>query len=1580
MSLVGYLILLTAALCWTVHGAPAPGSCIKPERKQEAELQGVWEDDTYPENTQAIFNCRPGYSRLGSMKYICLRGKWETVGTLGKCRKKSCGDPGDVAFGSFELKLETEFVFGARVVYHCDEGYQMVSRQNTRDCTASGWSNFPPHCEVRRCPPLDVDVGVTVISSSYDDEEFSVGKVIRFECKNPKFGLEGPAEVFCKSEGQWNSPPPICQVISCSTPQISNGNVRIKKETYMENEIMTYACNAKYKPDTRTGVTCTRSGWSPSPSCVEIACYAESVANGEVVKDKDVYREGDIIELKCNRGFKIEYEPDAPRKCTAMGWSPSLKCISLACDRPVIENGRLYYHYYDYQFPQRINRELDYFCKDGFLPPEKSYYGRITCTEDGWSPEPKCLKTCSNNDIRVENADLRRTLNMYVSGEKVQYSCNPGLTTPDGKEGGEIECLPNGKFSPGKCLRECKMSNLDHGSYQTDKNIFEVGEYLRYTCDKGFRSPRNRTTDSAQCLQQGWSVPPQCVEITCSIESTEKKVYKDGDTVRINCQAGYTLRGSKVSQCYYYGWDPPLPTCEETPCTIPRNSNIKPRPNKSSYQVNEEVTFSCHGILKLTGSDRSRCSDDGWRPQLPTCEETPCTIPRNSNIKSRPNKSSYQVNEEVTFSCHGILKLTGSDKSRCSDDGWRPQLPTCEETPCTIPRNSNIKSRPNKSSYQVNEEVTFSCHGILKLTGSDKSRCSDDGWRPQLPTCEETPCTIPRNSNIKSRPNKSSYQVNEEVTFSCHGILKLTGSDKSRCSDDGWRPQLPTCEETRCTIPRNSNFKPHPNKSSYQVNEEVRFFCDGNFKLTGLDRSRCSADGWHPQLPTCEEEKPDQPDPTTDERDKDSPGKPEQPPTDKSDTSTGEQSPDKPERRPQCPPPPRPINTQESIPKNGYYNGDTVEIKCKAGYKLHGSGTVLCDNGKWESSPQCVELKKCGNPPSIDNGEMIKESTQEEYYSDSVVRYRCKTGLHITGSNESYCYNGRWSSPPICTGDPCGKAPPVEFGHIPRERQNYVDGESVQYTCLEGYKLVGETSAKCLEGKWWQLPSCIYTACEPPPKIPHGRLKANLKISYRSGDKVSYECDSGYALEKKMTNEAVCADTQWKQIPVCRRLGEVCNPPPTVENGDITDSRQPSYRSGSVVEYKCPSYYKLKGNQKVKCENGVWDDPPICLEPCTAGERVMRANNIQLRWTDIKKLYSEHDDEMEFGCLNGYEPSPSAVFRVKCNRGELLYPKCIKRGSCLLSQETMERNSIFINRSTEIEQGETIEFKCNEGMVPENTLTATCQKKTIIYPKCTTRKKCKSAPVVANGKLKTEAQRSYDSGASVEFECREDTVLAGSINVKCDNGQWSEPPQCLESCKISKEELGRKNVELQLSEDMSKTHKHGSEVNFKCKSGSNRPYRPASLKGECSNGKMIYPRCFTGQTCRLYQEKVDENFLELDPIHDNEGYYGDGEIVQFICKQGFYSHSALKGNCTKGELTYPECKRKNACYINQEILDKHNLELSTSQQHRKYFASSTEITFTCKPGYAKNNKTITKKCIKGVIMYPEIHCRLGTSV
>jgi len=35
---------------------------------------------------------------------------------------KPCGHPGDTEFGSFELTSGSEFVFGARVEYRCNDG------------------------------------------------------------------------------------------------------------------------------------------------------------------------------------------------------------------------------------------------------------------------------------------------------------------------------------------------------------------------------------------------------------------------------------------------------------------------------------------------------------------------------------------------------------------------------------------------------------------------------------------------------------------------------------------------------------------------------------------------------------------------------------------------------------------------------------------------------------------------------------------------------------------------------------------------------------------------------------------------------------------------------------------------------------------------------------------------------------------------------------------------------------------------------------------------------------------------------------------------------------------------------------------------------------------------------------------------------------------------------------------------------------------------------------------------------------------------------------------------------------------
>ncbi|XP_063284188.1 complement factor H-like [Pelobates fuscus] len=554
-------------------------------------------------------------------------------------------------------------------------------------------------------------------------------------------------------------------------------------------------------------------------------------------------------------------------------------------------------------------------------------------------------------------------------------------------------------------------------------------------------------------------------------------------------------------------------------------------------------------------------------------------------------------------------------------------------------------------------------------------------------------------------------------------------------------------------------------------------------------------------------------------------------------------------------------------------------------------------------------LQKCLKPPIIKDGEITEETRKSEYFTDDIVKYSCNPGFHITGSDESRCTERTWLAAPQCTEDPCGPPPSVTNAHVLYKKNEYKHGEYAQYVCVNNYKITEEKPATCLEGKWWHVPTCVYISCSPPPEIENGVLTGKKKDQYASGDKVRYRCNKEYAFEKKTNDksEAICEETQWKSIPVCRKIGERCGPAPVVQYGDYLGPKQNYYKSGYTMQYKCPNFYKTEGETSVRCENGVWGDPPVCLEPCTANAKDMKENNIDFKWIAGNKLYSEHDDDMEFRCINGFEISNQTHLRVKCKRGVILYPKCIKIGSCLLSQSTMKQQNIYLNRSSEISNWETVTFECYEKMVPENVLQATCVNGKLDYPKCLFAEKCKSAPEVQNGKLKGEQnQGGYDSGSTVEFECDPQHVLSGPISVKCERGQWSDLPQCLKPCKIFTKDLNARNVEFISPED-EHIYENGDEVDFKCKTGFKNINSGNPLKGECNDGKMKYPKCFQGSTCRLSQEILDEKNVELHTNENYDVYYGNGETITFKCKIGFHSTSELTGKCENQILTYPSC-------------------------------------------------------------------------
>ncbi|XP_071985163.1 complement factor H-related protein 5-like isoform X2 [Engystomops pustulosus] len=485
--------------------------------------------------------------------------------------------------------------------------------------------------------------------------------------------------------------------------------------------------------------------------------------------------------------------------------------------------------------------------------------------------------------------------------------------------------------------------------------------------------------------------------------------------------------------------------------------------------------------------------------------------------------------------------------------------------------------------------------------------------------------------------------------------------------------------------------------------------------------------------------------------------------------------------------------------------------------------------------------------------------------------------------------------------------------------------------------------------------------CQKPDPVDGAQLQGEWnEETYPPGKVANFACPPGYIQDGPI--KMACIEGTWWQIAKgqCKGLGSECGPPPHVQYGDTLGIQKSSYKSGESVTYKCPQYYILNGDINVQCLHGVWGEAPECLEPCTANERVMKQYNLELRWTSDKKLYSLHDDLVEFRCTFGYEVLPDTQMRVRCERGMLEYPKCYKKGFCVLQQPTMMANNIIYNVSTVVDDGQTIVFQCNEGMTPETQLQAKCENQNINYPRCTSAKSCKN-PTIQNGFIKTAEQPRYDSGSYVDYECNKDYVLYGRMSAKCVNGEWEDLPVCYAPCKILVQKLEKHNIRLLDAMDKM-SHTHGTELRAECRPGFKHPVQTA-LAIECIDGMFRYPTCFSGPTCRMDQDQLDENNLELDEVHESAVYYGEGAEIRFKCKAEFKYRGQPTGKCSQKKITYPKCE--GFCVLQQPTMMANNIIYNVST----VVDDGQTIVFQCNEGMTAETQ-LQAKCENQNINYP----------
>ncbi|NXC38026.1 CFAH factor, partial [Penelope pileata] len=1124
------------------------------------------------------YRCNDGYRMLSQKNYReCLADGWSN--DIPHCEVAKClpvKEPENgriVMSGAFELNQE--YSFGQVVEFECNANYRLVGSKVIHCSSEGKWDSDVPQCQVITCDVPTILNGIVRSSKkSYRDSE-----PLSFACNEGyKYG-EG-ADVRCTESGWY--PTPYCTEITCSPPTIRNGNFRPQKGSYTDGAIITVDCDDGYRFNALTGrniAKCTSNGWVPAPGCVEKPCDFPVIENGRLdsssARQYFPKRVGQYVYYECLRGYTTPGGTQwATIVCSARGWDPEPKCLKI-CSVRHPENGRftdIWNNFYT------EGEKATYSCNTQYRPENDG--GEITCTKNGWSPAPRCVlkEKCQNVDL--DNGFFIQKQATFELWKTTTYRCNDGFVTPEKKETGEIRCNKNGWSPPPKCIRSCKTSHIPNLNDHVRGTIYLPGDALEYPCPESYRTANNTPTGTTWCDVNGeWNPEPQCLAIECEMSKLldgrvhpRKGKYRNGDVVRFSCTNNFVRVGPASAQCYYFGWFPSPPTCKANPrgCGLPPeipNGNIA-GDSLEQYQHGNRREYECDIEFKLVGSKEIECVDGQWSSP-PSCIEdrTPCGSPSSifNVVLHQQDQTQFSHGHEVTYECKQGSGNTSRRKTKCFNGEWKPS-PLCDDSfhQCVPPEDAvfeYVESTPREvketgmrirykctstdrkfkqatcvsgkwspeidctgestcpsppqlpgaeeipigSNFKNMSKITFSCLEGFQLIGANEIMCLNGKWQSP-PYCVEIPCLPPQpveyadlrlvTQNLKmEREGKTFYLPCAILKVACHSGFELKGPSEITCSRGNWS-LAPTCLETPCgSIPKVANAAAEGrNKEKYEPGETIHYQCNEGFQAVGLPEIICRAGNWSTP-PVCE------------------------------DVSCGA-------------PPQIPSAYIASTQQQRYLPGARVEYECESDLQIAGVNYVTCLDGQWSEAPTCEDMT-CEPPPEIAGGK-IEGTKKSKYLPGETAEYRCWQDYQMTGASTVKCQNGNWTQLPKCKGESgkCGPPPDIENGDILSfPRQEYSEGATLKYKCPSLYVLEGSPEIRCTGGRWTNPPVCLVacTASEEDMNKNNIQLKwlEGKKLYSKAGDIIEFVCKSGHVRDPESSVFRVPCINGTLEYPLC---------------------------------------------------------------------------------------------------------------------------------------------------------------------------------------------------------------------------------------------------------------------------------------------------------------------------------------------------------------------------------------------------------------------------------------------------------------
>ncbi|XP_036128208.1 complement receptor type 1-like isoform X3 [Molossus molossus] len=1238
------------------------------------------DQEEFPIGTSLQYQCRPGYQK----RHFSIRCQTNSVWSRPKdCIRKSCRAPPDVINGKVEIDGDT--TFGSRITYSCDEGYRLDGESTItciiKDDTVT-WDNKVPVCQSILCqPPPAISNGD---SDSFGRDSFSYGMVVTYRCKPGKRGeklydLVGEAQIHCTSkdeDGVWSGPPPQCiPPNKCMLPDLGNG-IRVSEDRslYSLNEIVRFSCQPGFVMEGSSSVRCqAQHRWEPElPRCNRVCQPPPEILHGKhTLSHKDSFSPGQEVLYSCESGYDLRGA--ASLRCTPRGdWSPAApRCAVKSCGdfQDQLPNGRVLY-----PFNLELGAKASFICDEGFqLRGHSASHCVLVGKESLWnSSVPVCERIlCPNPPEILNGRHTGKPLDTFPFGKEVTYTCD---SHPDRGMNfsllGEstIRCTNdsegNGVWSSPapRCGRPGYCKAPDHFQYaklkiQANESEFPVGTSLTYEC----RPEYYRTSFSIRCQDNlEWSdVKTVCKRKKCTPPADPKNgmVLIDTDTefgsrINYSCNIGYRLIGHSSAKCIILHntaiWDIEAPLCEHIFCQPP------PAISNGDFYSSGREYFSYGMVVTY------RCKP------------------------GKRGEKLYDLVGEAQIHC------TSKDKGGV----WSSPPPQCiPPNKCMLPDLGNgIRVSENRSLYSLNEIVRFRCQPGFVMEGSSSVQCqAQHRWEPELPRCNRVCPPPPEILHGKhTLSHKDSFSPGQEVLYSCESGYDLRGAASLRCTPQGdWSPAAPRCAVKSCgdfqdQLPNGRVLFPH----NLELGAKVSFVCDEGFHLKGSSTSYCVLIGmeslWSNTAPVCEQIF--------------------------------------------CTNPPSILNgnhTGTSMRDIPY--GKEISYTCDPHpdrgmtFNLIGESTIRCTsdsqgNGIWSGpAPHCelsVPLGYCKAPEQFLFAKSTTLTDESEFPVGTSLNYRCSPGYFERTFSITCLEHLVWSSAEdICKRKSCGTPQEPINGMVHINTDTHF-GSSVNYSCNEGYQLIGSPFAVChLSGNnsvTWdkKAPVCALKSCgDFQDQLPHGRVlfPHNLKL----GAKMSFICNEGFRLKGSSASHCVLVGMKslWNSsVPVCEQI--FCTDPPVILNGNHTGTSLRDIPYGKEISYTCDSHpnrgltFNLIGESTIRCTsdsqgNGIWSGPaPHCelsvpLGYCKAPEQFLFAKSTTLT------------DESEFpvGTSLNYKCSPGyfeRTFSITCLEN-LVWSSAediCKRKSCGTPQEPIN-GMVHINTDTHF--GSSVNYSCNEG-------------------------------------------------------------------------------------------------------------------------------------------------------------------------------------------------------------------------------------------------------------------------------------------